>query len=612
MPRSSRPYVGLALGLALLVAPARADLPESGIHFGIQSIFNGRFDLLPFNHVDIYELVSTPAWARLMPDGENWNTELLATLDNEARKAAAVGMVLEMRVTTKGGPLYPFQGPKSGWPVDATPYEFKMGEWLGDPLAWGGWSYPPKVLTDDSPGNESPWYDFVSALVARYDGTFPDPLNPGETLPRIDLWSVIEEPDSKGFYYGTTTEFFGGVGGNPAVGIQPSFYRAVKATNPDALVMAGGITSHNVGFHIAHQKAEAAGNLYTQEVKDWAIHYFRRSRPRLAEFTGVSAPTDPAELFDYFENEDLEQIRSSSFIDALMAGSAYYDILAVHVYHEPTALDAVLDLFEPAGKPLWITEMGFVDNPKGEAPGYEPLTHDGQKRGIFQYLAIATSRGVENASYSTFFDTSYLGTRTVGVYRTIAAHPKPAQRTWQTAAWALRGASARDIVNASGAVVHRFDRPDGGALVAWNDAGTATLDLVALSGAAPGTPVFAYDMHAKAYPDPTSVEVGADPVVLRYGTDLVDADGDRYPFDLDCDDADLAINPGIGKCEGNPDEGCDGTVGSAGAASRVGGALVLIGLALARARRRPSRRTPTPAVGRGSQTDPRARTRLHG
>jgi hypothetical protein len=36
---------------------------------------------------------------------------------------------------------------------------------------------------------------FVTAVGARYSGTYPDPQNPGQTLPRVSFWSIWNEPN---------------------------------------------------------------------------------------------------------------------------------------------------------------------------------------------------------------------------------------------------------------------------------------------------------------------------------------------------------------------------------------------------------------------------------
>ena len=64
-------------------------------------------------------------------------------------------------------------------------------------------SYPPLEDRWDD------WYRFVVALADRYDGTHPDPDNPGQTLPQVRYFELVAENDRPQFWGGTPEEAYG-------------------------------------------------------------------------------------------------------------------------------------------------------------------------------------------------------------------------------------------------------------------------------------------------------------------------------------------------------------------------------------------------------------------
>ena len=75
---------------------------------------------------------------------------------------------------------------------------------------------------------------FITALARRYSGTFPDPDKPGATLPRIDRWSFMNEPNLGAWL---TPQFEKVRGRKVATGVK--IYRKLAYAAIDALRRSG-------------------------------------------------------------------------------------------------------------------------------------------------------------------------------------------------------------------------------------------------------------------------------------------------------------------------------------------------------------------------------------
>jgi hypothetical protein len=97
------------------------------------------------------------------------------------------------------------------------------GSWAPDPQAFG---------------------QFATAVARRYDGAFPDPLEPGRPLPRVRLYEAWNEPNLAR-YLGPQWVAEDGrwIAFSPLVYRQllNAFYAAVKAVDPGDVVIAGGL-----------------------------------------------------------------------------------------------------------------------------------------------------------------------------------------------------------------------------------------------------------------------------------------------------------------------------------------------------------------------------------
>ncbi len=536
----------VATALAPLAGAATAPVPTFG-----GEVVAAWYSYLPSMGANLYEAVGDSlSWPVLQPDGRTFNSTAVNLLDGDIRNAFDYGVSqVLMRVRPGGGSMNPFAGTPDAWPVDNTIYDTKDGEYLGPKDGLGSESYPPRVLTDDSPGNTSPWYDFVYAVASRYNGTTPDPKNPGKLLPKVDYWSCVEEPDQKSFWYGTASDYFGGVGGDPAIGTLPTFYRAVKAANPDAKIVGGGLASHEVGLYMIHEMGRAHGNAYDASVRAYGAAYFTTNYPiqRL-----MSLPLSDADLFTSFET-DPERIRARRLIDAFFAAGAYYDVVGVHSYDYWEMQSDLAEFHRarmPAAKPIWFTELGFGDAPP---PGVDTVVSESdQAVWLIKKMVLGLADGVEHMSYSPIF--SFGGF--APIYPS-ASTERLARRSFQLAAKLLNEKSgnhfARSFVT-GGTEVYVFDHADGLSHVAfaWRATDRTAQDARALLGIPANATTYVMDhLEHPVAANLSALEVGAEPVAILWSNASLDADLDGYPRPVDCNDLNALVSPGLPENQGD-------------------------------------------------------------
>ena len=129
-------------------------------------------------------------------------------IDAAVRDAAARNLSVMLNVN--GAPDWA-EGP--GRPADATPTA-----WKPNPTDLG---------------------NFMRAVAGRYNGSFPDPLNPGKSLPPVQAVEVWNEPNTSG---GLAPQFNGktDVAAPMYRDMLNASYDAIKSVNPRMLVVAGG------------------------------------------------------------------------------------------------------------------------------------------------------------------------------------------------------------------------------------------------------------------------------------------------------------------------------------------------------------------------------------
>ncbi len=549
----------LATVLFVAAASSAASIADaaSALSFGGVTLPTNRLDLLTSMGGATFQIVGNAVtWSVLAPNGRDFDATALRSLDQQVRAADAAGIErIVFRLRPGGGPIAPFAGPESSWPVDPASYDAKNGEYLGPKYPIGTYSYPPRVLTRDEPGNTSPWYQFVFALARRYDGSTPDPQNPTKKLPRVAAWSCVEEPDVKSYWYGTASDYFGGVGGDPRVGTLPSFYRAVKAAQPTAAVIGGALTSHQLGYRLAHDLARAHGNRYDAEVRAWGTRYFSTSYPLQRVF---AANVPDATLFTQIE-QDRESRRARNFIDALFAGSApdFYDVLGLHHYDDWSTLDDVIEFHRARSrgiKPMWITELGIADQPP---PGTKSwVSESDQAVWLAKKLTVALALGVEHVSFAPV-----LGVPGFAAIHPSATSERLARRTLQLFGRTLRaGYSVADATVDDDATRVIFEHRDGRSQVVVQFASRPAHSRALTGGTgASDSSRRSFDVLGRPVTAEPSGSLAADsPILTMWGPGIVDADGDGYPAPFDCDDGAASVNPGATDGGSDPrDDDCD-------------------------------------------------------
>lgn len=612
IPARTSTILLIAAALAGTSAPdafAQTPLPRFG---ALSTGFGYNFNLLRKTGMKDL-LVFTAQWSYLMPDGVNFDPDALADLDATIRKLSANNIIPLVRVTTGGSTLHPFRGipDPADWPVDVSNYSvfgptrgIKYGEFLGDQLAeLQGASFPPKVLTRDEPGDTSPWYDYVYALAQRYDGTTPDPLNPGAYLPKVTYWEAVEEQDSKGYWYGTSVEYYGGIGGDPEVGVLPSMIRAVKRAIPDALVIAPGqIVFSSFGLHLVEEAGGVDAALQSK-LMEFAYVYGTNYNVQRA-----LKPDDILALYN-----TLESRRPIAFFDRSIENADQYDIYSYHAYTASHQfhrffLDFLRDRLDQSkpGMLIWDTEMGFFVVPDNS------YSRTLQAYDMIKMIGSVFSHSGVHVTYAPLSDFPYA----YGLFNGSWV-PYDAQKSFALIARKLdevRGLDFDSTVTVGKTLLHTFKTADGAGhlAVAWydrcfevdgtyipyhcTDPETEVHDVGSALGLpsqfalydylgnlscahsttltfseAPALIAWGTDTDADCVPDAVdncpaaanatqsdkdddAVGDACDPCPNNFDPDQIDADGDHYTTGCDCNDSDPTVHP---KAPETPGDGVD-------------------------------------------------------
>jgi hypothetical protein len=204
------------------------------------------------------------------------------------------------------------------------PYAYP-GSWAPNPVAFG---------------------EFATAVARRYSGTYPNPLEPGHTLPRVKLFEAWNEPNLARYLEPQwVVERGRWVAFSPLVyrGLLNAFYAAVKAVAPSDVVIAAGIAPNG----------EPAG------VGRMTPLRFLRGMLCL-EGGERTACSDPAH-FDVFAFHPLSfegpDLPAHSSQDVAISDIAKVTDLLARADRLRTAL--------PRGpKPVWVTELNWESAPQ--------------------------------------------------------------------------------------------------------------------------------------------------------------------------------------------------------------------------------------------------------
>jgi hypothetical protein len=238
-----------------------------------------------------------------------------ATVDAAVRSTVATGLTPLLVVT---------RAPAFAEAPNRWPYAYP-GSWDPNPAAFG---------------------EFAAAVARRYDGYFPDPLQPGRALPRVRLYEAWNEPNLARYLEpqwvaeGGRWRAF-----SPLLYRQllNAFYGAVKAVEPGDTVIATGVAPNG----------EPAGVGRMTPVR------FLREMLCLEDSARAACPDPPH--FDVlafhplsFESPDRPAASSQ---DVAIADIAKVTDLLARAERAHTALPR-------AHKPVWVTELNWESAPQ--------------------------------------------------------------------------------------------------------------------------------------------------------------------------------------------------------------------------------------------------------
>jgi GH35 family endo-1,4-beta-xylanase len=293
---------------------------------------------------------------------------------------------------------------------------------------------------------------FVSALVERYDG---DGVNDAPGSPKVEYWEFYNEPDA-GFLH---NDHRWGHYGQEYAQMLAAVYPAVKAANPNAKVLIGGIA------------------------------------------------------YDWFEDQNGPFVRE--FIDDVLenGGGQYFDIMNFHQYPPFAAnwgsangpglvekTQAVRAKLAEYGleKPIMITESGMHSNNAATSP----MTPELQARYVTMIFAQTFAANVETLIWFMLYDPGEVYPYRNGLVTSATANTqserKPSFTAYQTTVAMLEGATFQQALTAAETgnadlIAYRFRDKNGQTLyVTWLGPITRT-DTANLS--LPGTVATVYDIY---------------------------------------------------------------------------------------------------------------------
>jgi hypothetical protein len=158
-------------------------------------------DATPANLAD----TSDPAWA-----GYQWTFS-----DDIIRQAESAGLTPIVEITS--APPWA-EGPNRPPVSDSVP----AGTWKPSPAAFG---------------------DFANAIARRYSGSYPDPANPGQSLPRVVYWQGWNEPNLSLYLNPQWVRASRGFRAESPALYRPllnAWYRGVKGVSSRNVVITGG------------------------------------------------------------------------------------------------------------------------------------------------------------------------------------------------------------------------------------------------------------------------------------------------------------------------------------------------------------------------------------
>lgn len=255
----------------------------------------------------------------------------------------------------------------------------------------------------------SEFRQFARAIGRRYSGSHPDPLRPGQALPRVQYFEVWNEPNLD-IYLAPQWQ-----GRKPTAvtlyrGLLNAFYSGVKSTNPKAKVVAGATAPYG---------DEPGGNRIRPVVFLKRLLCMRApgKRPR---------PCSQKPRFDIYSHHSINVgVPTRSALDLRDASTPDLGRIASVLRQAKRQR-----LVAPRGpKPLWNTEMWWDSSPPD--PKGVPLRR--HARWLQQALWLTWRDGGRVATYFQFRDGApvpdYASSLQSGLYF-LDGRPKPALRAF--------------------------------------------------------------------------------------------------------------------------------------------------------------------------------------
>jgi hypothetical protein len=246
--------------------------------------------------------------------------------------------------------------------------------------------------------------EFAKAIATRYDGSFPDPLDAGQSLPRVSIWQAWDEPNLPEYlspqWSGNSASGYQPVSPNLYRSMENAFYPAVKGVSASNYVVLAGLGPYG----------DPPGTASTDRMQP--VEFERELLCITKQFTlegGCGGPTD----FDALDSHPYGIYGPNWHAfnaDDVSVPDVYKLVKVLHVAES-------LHTAVPAGaKGNWVTETSWDTNPPD--PGGVPIQK--QARWLEQALYNLWDQGVSTVLWWQLVDSppipNYASTYQAGTY----------------------------------------------------------------------------------------------------------------------------------------------------------------------------------------------------
>jgi len=276
-------------------------------------------------------------------------------------------------------------------------------------------------------------------------------------------------------------------------------YRAVKAANPNAIVLDSGTGSKAYGILLANDMLKSGQG---QAAIKFVNEYYAYSSPGRQPL----ALSDRADLEDLL-SDPLAQ-RVLEWAPLLFSNHAFYDAIQIHYYGPwdklATVIGWVHDQLRAAGtdKPIEVWELGYGWQ---DPTTYDEIIH---AQDTVKLLVTAAGEGSRRTIYWPFVDKLEKGTPGLVTLN----GPRPAGIAYRVTAQMLTGCTSaqRLDLGASGVWAYRFNKGEGDIYVIWSTRPvTVSLPIEAMR-------VMITDIYGNASTgDPRSLAIGVSPIFVE-------------------------------------------------------------------------------------------------